>query len=105
MSRAVVERKKTAGLCQSRVAERTSSQFVFNDSLQNERDLGINLWEKDCPYTDGIAFAVPAPDGAGAGSTSWFDGLLRAMKKMCCTRKRVGCTKGPSGRKNRKSWL
>jgi len=27
----------------------TSSQFMFHDSLQNERDLGINFWEKDCP--------------------------------------------------------
>jgi hypothetical protein len=41
----------------------TSSQFMFNDSLQNERDLGINFWEKDCPITEGIAFTVPGPDG------------------------------------------
>ena len=44
----------------------TSSQFMFHDSLQNERDLGINFWEKDCPNTDGIAFAVPGPDGSRA---------------------------------------
>ena len=24
----------------------TSSQFMFHDSLQNERNLGINYWEK-----------------------------------------------------------
>jgi 2-polyprenyl-6-methoxyphenol hydroxylase-like FAD-dependent oxidoreductase len=24
----------------------SSSQFMFHDSLQNERDLGINFWEK-----------------------------------------------------------
>ena len=42
----------------------TSSQFMFHDSLQNERDLGINFWEKDCPNTDGIAFSIPAPDGS-----------------------------------------
>ena len=27
----------------------TSSQFMFHDSLQNERDLGINFWERECP--------------------------------------------------------
>ncbi len=41
----------------------TSSQFMFNDSLQNERELGINFWESKCPNTDGVAFAVPGPDG------------------------------------------
>jgi flavin-dependent dehydrogenase len=44
----------------------TSSQFMFHDSLQNERDLGINFWEKQCPNTEGIAFAVPGPDCARA---------------------------------------
>ena len=29
----------------------TSSQFMFHDSLQNERDLVINFWEKKCPIT------------------------------------------------------
>lgn len=43
-----------------------SSQFMFHDSLQNERDLGINLWEKACPPTVGLAFAVPGPDGSRA---------------------------------------
>ena len=41
----------------------TSSQFMFDDSLRNERNLGINLWEKECPITEGIAFAIPGPDG------------------------------------------
>src|SRR5437763_533049 len=40
----------------------TSSQFMFHDSLQNERDLGINFWEKKCPITEGIAFTIPGPD-------------------------------------------
>src|SRR5690348_8559093 len=40
----------------------TSSQFMFHDSLQNERDLGINFWEKDCPVTEGIAFTIPGPE-------------------------------------------
>ena len=44
----------------------TSSQFMFLDSLQNERDLVINFWEKKCPITEGIAlgiaFTIPGPD-------------------------------------------
>jgi hypothetical protein len=44
----------------------SSSQFMFHNSLQNERDLGINFWEEQCPVTEGIAFAVPGPDGGRA---------------------------------------
>src|ERR1700736_6810566 len=40
----------------------SSSQFMFHDSLQNERDLGINFWEEECPTTEGIAFTIPEPD-------------------------------------------
>jgi hypothetical protein len=35
---------------------------MFHDSLQNERDLGINFWERKCPITEGIAFTIPGPD-------------------------------------------
>ena len=44
----------------------TSSQFMFDASLQIERDLGINFWEKECPVTEGVAFTVPGPDGSRA---------------------------------------
>ena len=44
----------------------TSSQFMFHDALQNERDLEINFWERDCPTTEGIAFSIPAPDSSRA---------------------------------------
>ena len=40
-----------------------SSQFMFDDALQSERDLGINDWEPQCPYTDGIGVAVIGRDG------------------------------------------
>lgn len=40
----------------------SSSQFMFHDSLRNERDLGINFWERKCPITDGISFTIPGPD-------------------------------------------
>ena len=59
----VVSNRTPEQIFQGRV---TSSQFMFHDSLQNERDLGINFWEKDCPNTDGIAFSIPGPDGKRA---------------------------------------
>jgi hypothetical protein len=43
-----------------------SSQFMFNDSLQSERDLGINYWEKQCPNTDGVSVSIGGPDGSKA---------------------------------------
>lgn len=41
-----------------------SSQCMFDSSLQTERDLQLNLWEKDCPRVDGISLSVPGPHGA-----------------------------------------
>ena len=43
-----------------------SSQFMFNDALQSERDLGINCWEKQCLYTDGVGVTIAGPDGGKA---------------------------------------
>src|SRR5712691_6206878 len=42
-----------------------SSQCMFNAALQDERDLGINNWDEECPPVEGISLAVPAPDGGG----------------------------------------
>jgi hypothetical protein len=43
----------------------TSSQGMFDDALQSERDLGINFWEAECPNMDGVGLNVPAQDGSG----------------------------------------
>jgi hypothetical protein len=43
----------------------TSSQGMFDDALQSERDLGINFWEPECPNLDGAGFNVAAEDGSG----------------------------------------
>jgi Styrene monooxygenase A putative substrate binding domain len=59
----VVSNRTPEQIRQGRVS---SSQFMFHDSLQNERDLGINFWEEQCPVTEGIAFSVPGPDGSRA---------------------------------------
>jgi hypothetical protein len=44
----------------------SSSQFMFHDSLQNERNLGINFWESECPVTEGIAFTIAGPHNTKA---------------------------------------
>jgi 2-polyprenyl-6-methoxyphenol hydroxylase-like FAD-dependent oxidoreductase len=43
-----------------------SSQFMFDASLQTERDLVINFWEDECPVVEGVSFTVPAPGGGKA---------------------------------------
>jgi hypothetical protein len=42
----------------------TSTQGMFDDALQSERDLGINFWEHDCPNMDGAGFNLAATDGS-----------------------------------------
>ena len=39
-----------------------SSQCMFSNAVQHERDLGIDFWTDTCPPTEGINFIVPNPD-------------------------------------------
>jgi hypothetical protein len=48
-----------------------SSQCMFDTALENERDLGLNFWEDECPTVDSINFCVPAPDGSGTKAIDW----------------------------------
>ncbi len=48
-----------------------SSQFIFDPALAIERRFGMNQWEDECPWTDGISFSVPAPDGSGTQAIHW----------------------------------
>jgi len=48
-----------------------SSQCMFNGSLQIERDLGLNTWERDCPPVQGIGLTVPHPEQPGARLIDW----------------------------------
>jgi hypothetical protein len=48
-----------------------SSQCMFDMALGNERDLGLNFWDDDCPTVDSINFVVPAPDGSGNKAIDW----------------------------------
>jgi hypothetical protein len=59
----VVSNRTAADIATGKVM---SSQFMFNDALQSERDLGINDWEQQCPYTDALGVAIAAPNGGKA---------------------------------------
>lgn len=48
-----------------------SSQCMFDEALQIERDLGIDEWGEVCPPVQGIGFAVPHPDQPGAKAVDW----------------------------------
>ena len=48
-----------------------SSQCMFHNSVEHERELGIDFWSDTCPPVDGINFQVPAPDGSGQKAIDW----------------------------------
>lgn len=52
-----------------------SSQCMFGEALQNERDVGLNFWDDSCPTVDSINFVVPSSDMPGAKALEW-NGLL-----------------------------
>lgn len=58
----VVQNRTAEDMARGRVL---SSQCMFSNAVQHERDLGIDFWSGTCPPVEGISFAVPAPDGQG----------------------------------------
>ena len=52
-----------------------SSQCMFSNAVQNERDLGIDFWSDSCPPVEGINFIVPNPDGSGTKAIDWASRL------------------------------
>jgi flavin reductase (DIM6/NTAB) family NADH-FMN oxidoreductase RutF len=40
-----------------------SSQCLFETALQSERELGLSLWDAECPPVTGISYTVADPDG------------------------------------------
>jgi len=70
----VVQNRTAEEIATGRV---TSSQCMFDQALENERALGINFWEADCPTVDSINFTVPAPDTPGVKAIDWNGKLAR----------------------------
>lgn len=54
-----------------------SSQCMFNNALQTERDLGLNFWEEQCPAVEGIGLSVPNPERPGEKLIDWSARLER----------------------------
>ena len=54
-----------------------SSQCMFSNAVQHERDLGIDFWSEECPPVQGINFIVPNPDGSGTKLIDWTGRLDR----------------------------
>jgi hypothetical protein len=69
-------------IVQNRTAEQVktgkvlSSQCMFDRALQNERDLGLNFWDDQCPTVDSFNFVVPGPVGSGK-AIDWNGNLER----------------------------
>ena len=64
-------------IVQNRTAEQIatgkvlSSQCMFSNAVQHEKDLGIDFWSATCPPVEGINFIVPNPDGSGSKVIDW----------------------------------
>jgi hypothetical protein len=40
-----------------------STQCMFDDALATERELGIDLWQHECPQIDGVQYSLGSPGG------------------------------------------
>ena len=54
-----------------------SSQCMFSNAVQHERELGIDFWSDACPPVQGINFIVPNPDGSRTRLIDWTGKLDR----------------------------
>jgi len=70
----VVQNRTAEDIAQGKIM---SSQCMFGDSIQAERDLGIDFWTEYCPPVEGIAFSVPHPELPGEKVIDWVGRLER----------------------------
>ena len=64
----IVQNRTAEDVAQGKVL---SSQCMFSNAVQHERDLGIDFWSAECPPVQGINFIVPNPDGSGSKLIDW----------------------------------
>jgi hypothetical protein len=80
-------------LVQDRTAEQIrtgkvmSSQCMFDQALENEREIGLDFWAEECPEIHSINFTVPAPDGSGNKAIDWNGKLDRPAQAVDQRRK------------------
>jgi hypothetical protein len=71
----VVQNRTAEDIAQGKIM---SSQCMFGDSVQAERDLGIDFWTELCPPVEGIAFTIPHPEAPGEKAIDWVGRLDRS---------------------------
>ena len=59
-----------------------SSQFMFSNSLDSERALGIDFWQHTCPQTEGIQFSIPHPEIRGEKALTFASRLDRPGQSL-----------------------
>ena len=59
-----------------------SSQFMFSNSLDIERTLGIDFWQHTCPQTEGIQFSIPHPEIRGEKALTFASRLDRPGQSL-----------------------
>ena len=59
-----------------------SSQFMFSNSLDIERALGIDFWQHTCPQTEGIQFSIPHPEIRGEKALTFASRLDRPGQSL-----------------------
>jgi hypothetical protein len=64
----IVQDRSAEAIAQDKVL---SSQCMFDEALQNERDLKLNFWDQTCPTVDSVGVNVAAPDGSGVKVIEW----------------------------------
>ncbi|MCB1410296.1 MAG: FAD-binding oxidoreductase, partial [Rhodobacteraceae bacterium] len=70
----VVQNRDAGDIARGKVL---SSQCMFGDAIEAERDLGIDFWTDTCPPVEGISFVVPHPEQPGAKAIDWSGRLDR----------------------------
>ena len=59
-----------------------SSQCMFDNALQIERDFGLDRWAEDCPPVEGIGLTVPHPEHPGERLIDWSARLDRPAQAV-----------------------
>lgn len=75
----IVSDRAAAEILEGRVA---SSQCMFANALDHERELGIDFWADTCPLVEGISFAVPHPEIPGAKAIDFAARLERPAQSV-----------------------
>ena len=75
----LVQNRTAADLAHGKVM---SSQCVFGTARDEERKLGLDLWDKEAPAVTGMRIAVAAPDGSGNKAFGFVGNLAEKAQSV-----------------------